>query len=92
LEDDRLFDLVPHLAPHERFETWWFVDTTARPRTYGDGGVAVLETVALTRPVGRLLRTLRLVGVMTAVDHVVSRFRNKLNRIVPEIAPPARFP
>jgi hypothetical protein len=80
------------LAPHERFETWWFVDTNGVPRTFGDGGIAVLEHLSLTRPLGRVLRILRLVRLMTALDHVVSRLRNKLSRVAPVVDVPVRFP
>lgn len=83
---------MPHLAPHQRFENWWFVDARGIPRTLGDGGIALLEHMALTRPLGRALRRAGLTRLMTQLDHLVSRLRNRLNRVVPAMEPPIRFP
>jgi hypothetical protein len=56
------------------------------------GGVALFAEVRLTRPFGRLLRTLHASVVIDALDKLVARYRARLGRLVPDGAAPRRFP
>lgn len=58
----------------------------------GGGGVLLLAEIQLTRPLGRVLRTLRLSPVIDGLDRVLARYRQRLGRFVPEGPAPRRYP
>jgi len=81
-------------VPEERrTECWWLVlrDGTPVPGDEG-GGVALLEELRLTRPVGSLLKTLRLSRAVDVFDKGLSRYRKPLSKIVPDGPAPRRYP
>lgn len=89
-EAARLLGGVPEKA---RGECWWFVrrDGTPVPGDAG-GGIEVLELLALTRPVARVLRPLGGSRLLDAFDKLVARYRGQLGKLVPEGPAPRRFP
>jgi hypothetical protein len=81
-------------VPEERrTECWWLVlrDGTPVPGDAG-GGVALLRELRLTRPIGLLLKTLRLSGAVDVFDKGLARYRKPLSKIVPDGAAPRRYP
>lgn len=56
------------------------------------GGVAVFLEVRLTRPLGIVLRALRLSRLIDALDKLVARHRSRLGDLVPEGPAPKRYP
>jgi hypothetical protein len=81
-------------VPEERRkECWWLVlrDGTPVPGDDG-GGVALLTELRLTRPLGALLRALRLARAIDIFDMGLARARKQLSRIVPDGAAPRRYP
>lgn len=76
-----------------RDECWWLVLRDGTPIA-GDagGGVALFAEVRLTRPLGRVLRTLHASALLDALDKVVARHRGRLGRFVPEGPAPRRYP
>jgi hypothetical protein len=76
----------------ERGECWWLVlrDGTLVPGD-GGGGVALFAEVRLTRPLGRVLRALRLSRLVDAFDKFVARHRGRLGRFVPDGPAPRRY-
>ncbi len=81
-------------VPEEmRSECWWLVLRDGTP-VAGDGGAGVMlfAEVRLTRPLGRVLRALRLSPVVDALDTFVTRYRKRLGRFVPEGPAPRRYP
>jgi len=81
-------------VPEEkRKECWWLVrrDGTPLPGDRG-GGVEVLVIVARTRPLGNVLRALRLSWLLDGIDTVVAGQRKWMGKLVPDGAAPRRFP
>ena len=52
----------------------------------------LLAEVPLTRPLGRVLRLLRLSPVIDALDTLLARYRKRLGPFVPEGPTPRRYP
>jgi hypothetical protein len=74
-------------------ESWWLIreDCTCIQGNRG-GGVALLSTIHLTRPLGRLLAWLRLSPLIDALDRFVARWRGRWSRYIPKGPAPRRFP
>ena len=72
---------------------WWLVLRDAA-LIAGDegGGVALLVELQLTRPIGRLLQTLRLSPIVDMLDRGLTRARKQWGRFVPEGAALRRYP
>jgi hypothetical protein len=89
-EADRLLASVPEEA---RWECWWLVlaDGTPVPGD-GGGGVTLFAELQLTRPLGRLLRALRVSPLVDALDKLAARHRTRLGRFVPDGPAPRRYP
>jgi hypothetical protein len=66
-------------------------DGTPVPGDRG-GGVVLLAELRPTRPLGLLLRRLRLSALVDALDRLVARNRGRLGRFVPDGPAPRRFP
>jgi hypothetical protein len=81
-------------VPEEaRDDCWWLVlrDGTQVPGDEG-GGVALLSELWLTRPLARVLRTLRASGLVDGVDELVASQRKRLGRVVPDLPATRRYP
>jgi predicted DCC family thiol-disulfide oxidoreductase YuxK len=93
LDDPEAVRLLADVPPDVRNGRWWLVlrDGTPLP---GDGGagVAALDELRLTRPLGRLLRSLRAAPLVDGFDALVSRHRSRLGRVVPDGEGPRRYP
>ena len=74
-------------------ECWWLVlrDGTPVPGDRG-GAVGLLVELRLTRLLGTVLRRFHLSPALDAVDRLVSRYRARLGRFVPDGPAPRRFP
>jgi hypothetical protein len=85
--------VLARVPDEQRGECWWLVLPDGTPLA-GDrgGGVAILSELALTRPLGRLLRTLHASLLVDALDRSVARRRGRLGRLVPDGPAPRRFP
>jgi hypothetical protein len=85
--------LLADVPEERRDDCWWLVlqDTTPIPGDEG-GGVALLNRVRLTRPLGRFLRVVAAAPLIDAVDKLVSRYRGRLGRLVPDGPAPRRYP
>jgi hypothetical protein len=93
LADEEAARLLAGVPERARDECWWIVLRDRTPIA-GDagGGVALFAEVRLTRPLGRLLRTLHASALLDALDKVVARHRARLGGLVPEGAAPRRYP
>jgi spore maturation protein SpmB len=60
--------------------------------THGEAGIALLETLDLTRWLGKGLRVLRMSRLVGAIDWVISVMRPVLSRFVKETTPVRRPP
>ena len=58
----------------------------------GGGGVQVLTELQLTRPLGQVLKSVRLSTVIDALDKLIARYRKNLGKFVPDGPSPRRFP
>ena len=85
--------MLASIPAERRKECWWLVlrDGTPVPGDEG-GGVALLEELRLTRPMGALLRTLRLSRGVDVFDIALARGRKRLSPIVPDGPAPRRYP
>jgi len=93
LGDDEAARLLASVPEERRKECWWLVgrDGTPVPGDKG-GGVALLGELHLTRPLGVLLRTLRLSRAVDVFDMGLARWRKQLSKIVPDGPAPRRYP
>ena len=89
-EADRLLASIPD---SDRANCWWLVlrDGTPVPGDRG-GGLALFRELRLTHPIGRVLDALRLSPLIDAFDRLVSRYRGRLGRLVPDGPAPRRHP
>lgn len=90
---------VPEAAPYvagipedELYASWHLIEPNGARLVGGDAGIALLEHIRLTRPVGRLFRWARLYALVAAVDCFLKEHRVRLNRFVPEVPAPHRPP
>jgi len=93
LDDEIASRLLADVPAEQRGECWWLVlrDGTPVPGNHG-GGVALFLELRRTRSLGRLLRGARASGVVDAADRLVSRYRGRLGRLVPDGEAPRRYP
>ncbi len=93
LGDEEAGDLLASVSEDKRGECWWVVlrDGTLVRGDEG-GGVMLLAEIRLTRPLGRALGTVRLSGAVDVFDRVITRYRSRLGRFVPEGPAPRRYP
>lgn len=93
LADDEAVRLLAVIPEERRKECWWLVLRDGTP-VAGDegGGVALLTELRLTRPIGSVLKALRLSPAVDAFDRGLSRYRKQLSHVVPDGAAPQRFP
>ena len=93
LGDEEVGRLLASVPDEKRGECWWFVLRDGTP-VEGDrgGGVLLFNEIRLTRPIGRVLRVLRLSAIVDAIDRVLSRYRQRLSRFVPDGPAPRRYP
>jgi hypothetical protein len=88
-EADLLLEPIPEL---ERYLSWHLVlpdGTYVRP---AEGSVMLLELIDVLRPLGALVRRLRLQRLVIRLEALVSRHRRRLGRLVPLTPPVRRFP
>ena len=87
---DPLFAAVPQ---DERGTTWWLVLKDGTPlRGDRGGGLALLAELRLTAGLSRALRALRMSALVDAADRLVSRYRARLGRFVPDRPALRRYP
>jgi hypothetical protein len=93
LAEDAAVRLLAGISERRRDDCWWLVlrDATPVPGDAG-GGVALLEEVRLTRPLGRLLRVVHAGPLIDGFDKLISRHRGGLGRLVPDGPAPCRYP
>jgi len=85
--------LLANVPQERRRECWWIVRRDGTPIAGDQGGAVVLfAEMRLTRPLGRVLRTLRLSPVLDTLDGLLARYRASLGRFVPEGPAPRRYP
>lgn len=88
-EAEPLLDPIPE---RDRYETWHLVEVDGRSHSRGEGAIALAELLPRFAPLARLARWLGLVPVVAAGYAIVSRNRGRLGRLVPDGAPPRRYP
>ena len=93
LAEEEAGHLLAPVPEERRGECWWLVlrDGTAVAGDQG-GGVMLLTHLGLTRPLGRVLRALRLSRPIDALDTLLARLRKHLGRFVPDGPAPRRYP
>ena len=85
--------MLASVPEERRRECWWLVRRDGTPVAGDEGGGVMLFTeVQLTRPLGRVLRTLRLSPLIDVLDRVLSQYRKRIGRFVPEGPAPRRYP
>ncbi len=86
-------EVLAGVPEHERGECWWLVLRDGTPVSgVRGGGIALLAEMRLTRPLGLVLRVLRLSSVVDAIDRLASRYRRRLGHLVPDGPAPRRYP
>ena len=93
LAEEEAAGLLASVPEDQRSACWWLVRQNGT-LVKGDegGGVMLLTELQLTRPLGRDLGTLRLSPVVDFGDKLLARGRGVIGRLVPDGAPPRRYP
>ena len=93
LADEKASLLLASVPEEKRGECWWLVLRDGTP-VAGDGGAGVmlLARIQLTRPLGRVLRALQLSPLVDTLDKLLSGYRKRVGRLVPEGPAPRRYP
>ncbi len=85
--------MLASVPEEKRRDCWWLVLRDGTPVAGdGGGGVLLFAEVQLTRPLGRVLHAVRFSPVIDALDRVVTLYRTRLGRFVPEGPAPRRYP
>jgi hypothetical protein len=93
LADEEAGRLLASVPEERRGECWWLVLRDGTPVAGdGGGGVLLFAEVQLTRPIGRVLMTLRLSPVIDGLDGLLAHHRRRLGRFVPDGPAPRRYP
>ena len=85
-------ELLPGTTEDERGESWHLVTVEGRDLVGGAGLIAIAERLKPTRRLGKLLRVLRLGGLLGLIDGVLKRIRPQLGKLIPDRPGPYRFP
>jgi predicted DCC family thiol-disulfide oxidoreductase YuxK len=91
MRDADAVHLLEPLPEEERFATWHLVLPDRALVGYGAGGVELLRTMRLTRPLARLLERSPS-GLLDAGYAFVAHHRIPLGRVVPDRPGPRRYP
>jgi predicted DCC family thiol-disulfide oxidoreductase YuxK len=89
LKDEAAAPLLAPLGEDERLASWRLALPDGSLAGRGAGGPALLRTMRLTRPAGRLL-ALAPPGVLDAAYDLAARNRGRLGRLVPDGHAPRR--
>ncbi len=73
-------------------ESWQLIEPDGLRLMRGEGGIALLEHIAFTRPLGKLCRILRSAKLIDLIDRVIYRFKPRLSMLVPDKPGPRRPP
>jgi predicted DCC family thiol-disulfide oxidoreductase YuxK len=73
-------------------ESWQLIKRDGTRLTHGDALIELLESLSVTRWLGRALRWARLTWLATAADWVISKARPFTSRFVPDRPGPRRWP
>ncbi len=93
LGDEEASRLLAAIPEERRSECWWLILRDGTPVAGdGGGGVMLFTYIPLTRPLGRVLRALRLSPVIDALDALLAQYRKRVSRFVPEGPAPRRYP
>lgn len=83
---------VQRIPKAELEASWQLIEPDGTRLTLGRAGVAAMEHIRVTRPMGKALRVLRLEGLATGVNLVMRGGRGFLGRVVPDRPGPRRPP
>jgi hypothetical protein len=92
LADPQVEEILPHLTPEERNESWHLLTTDGEDLTGGSGLRALLEALHWTRILGSVLSGLGAIPFLTFLDRILKRARGRLGRLVPNVQGPRRYP
>lgn len=73
-------------------ESWQLIEPSGVRLMHGPAAIRLLEHVPATRPLGRLMRALRLAPAATAVNRLLGRVRKRLAPRFPNPRVPRRWP
>jgi hypothetical protein len=91
-DDPEAAPYVERIPKAELEASWQLIEPSGARLTLGRAGVAAMEHIRVTRPIGKAMRVLRLHGPATRVNLVIRRSRGLLGRLVPDRPGPRRPP
>jgi len=91
LQDDAATPLLAAVPMSERYDTWRLASTDGSLSGFGAGAPALLESMGVTRPVGRLLGRIP-DAMLDRVYRLIARNRGTLGRLIPAGPAPRRYP
>jgi hypothetical protein len=91
-DDEEAAPYAARMPEQQIAESWQLIEPTGVRLMHGPAGIRVLEYIAATRWLGRLLRTFHLTPFATAVNRLLSRVRKPLGRFFPNPRVPRRWP
>jgi hypothetical protein len=83
---------VARIREYEVSESWQLIEPNGLRLMHGPAAIRLLEYLPPTRRSARLLRTLRLTPLATAVNRLLDRIRKPLGRFFPDPLVPHRWP
>lgn len=93
LADEEALRFLESVPEERRNECWWVVRRDGTLVAGDDGGgVALMIELQIMRPIGLVLRALKLTLVIDVLDKLLARLRGQLSRFVPEGSAPRRYP
>jgi hypothetical protein len=84
--------LLEPLPENERYATWHLVLPDGTYLRRAEASVMLLELIEPLRPLGFLVRRLRLQWLVGRLEAFVSAYRGELGKLVPWTRPVRRFP
>jgi hypothetical protein len=91
-DDEAAAPYAARIPEAEVQASWQLIEPTGVRLMHGPAAIRVLEHIAATRWLGRVLRTLRLTWLLTAFNRLLSRIRKPLGRFFPDPRLPRRWP
>jgi hypothetical protein len=84
--------LLEPLPENERYVSWHLILPDGTYLRHAEGSMKLLELIDFLRPVGLLIRRLRLQRLVGWIEALVSEHRTRLGKLVPRTPPVRRFP
>lgn len=91
-DDEAAAPYTTRIPDAEVSESWQLIEPSGVRMMHGPAAIRLLEYIPATRWLARILRSLRLTPLATAVNRLLERVRKPLGRFYPDPRVPRRWP